>query len=117
MNCAVAGRDISQQKVPDAAKRDVMGEDDAHAAEGTSPKYSVKLRLDGGSFVVKTGKVSAKSQISCHITFQSEGMAPFSPRPNQLAKRERREKRVAMVLACGGAHGAAHPGAGTFPTD
>ena len=47
MNCAVAGRDISQQKVPDAAKRDVMGEDDAHAAEGTSPKYSVKLRLDG----------------------------------------------------------------------
>ena len=50
MNCAVAGRDISQQKVPDAAKRDVMGEDDAHAGEGTRPKYSVKLRPNGGIF-------------------------------------------------------------------
>ena len=38
-------QDISQQSVPGAAERDVMGEDDAHAAKGTEPKYSVKLRL------------------------------------------------------------------------
>ena len=50
MNCAVAGIDISQQKVPDAAKRDVMGEDGAHAGEGTRPKYSVKLRPNEGIF-------------------------------------------------------------------
>ena len=47
MNCARAGKTFHNRSVPGAAKRDVMGEDDAHAAEGTSPKYSVKLRLDG----------------------------------------------------------------------
>ena len=79
MNCAVAGRDISQQKVPDAAKRDVMGEDDAHAGEGTRPKYSVKFRPNGGNFLAKTGRVSAGSQVSCHIDISIEwGGSVFS---------------------------------------
>ena len=110
-------QDISQQSVPGAAKRDVMGEDDAHAAEETNPKYSVKLRPERG-ICGESRRISTEGSVSCHINISiGWGGSVFDRAGINWRRGRGRETRDAMVLACGGAHGAAHPGAGTFPSD
>ena len=66
MNCVSAGKTFHNRSVSDAAKRDVMGEDDAHAAEETNPKYSVKLRLERG-ICGESRRISTEGSVSCHI--------------------------------------------------
>ena len=82
-------QDISQQSVPGAVKRNVMGEDDAHAAKGASPKYSVEL----GPKIGKSRRIfGGRPRFMPYKHFNLRGWLRFQPLPNQLAKRVRQGK-------------------------
>ena len=63
-----------------------MGEDDAHAAEGTSPKYSVKLRLGRGFYGENQKFFRKRPGFMPYKHFNWMGWLRFQPRLNQLAK-------------------------------